>query len=136
MEKIAIYGASGHGKVVADIARLNGYDEIIYIDDGVNDYMSFEKFLLQNLQVPVAFGVGVNHVRAKLYLKCVDNDLNIITLIHPSAVISSNVTIEEGTVIMAGVVVNADTKIGKCCIINTSCVIEHDNVIGDFVHIS
>ncbi len=136
MKKIAIYGASGHGKVVAEIARLNGYAEIIYVDDGDNQYISFEEFLQQNLQVSVAFGIGINHVRAKLYQKCIDSHLNIATLIHPSAVISDSATIEEGTVAMAGVVVNPDTKIGKCCILNTSSVIEHDSVIGDFVHIS
>ncbi len=136
MKQIAIYGASGHGKVVADIARLNGYAEIIYVDDGDNQYISFEEFLEQNLQVPVAFGIGINHVRAKLYQKCIDNHLNIATLIHPSAVISDSATIEEGTVVMAGVVVNPDAKIGKCCILNTSSVIEHDSIIGDFVHIS
>ena len=31
--KLTIIGASGHGKVVADIARLNGYDEIDFLDD-------------------------------------------------------------------------------------------------------
>ncbi len=136
MKQIAIYGASGHGKVVADIARLNGYAEIIYVDDGDNQYISFEEFLEQNLQVPVAFGIGINHVRAKLYQKCINRHLDIATLIHPSAVISDSATIEEGTVVMAGVVVNPDAKIGKCCILNTSSVIEHDSIIGDFVHIS
>ena len=33
MKKIIIIGASGHGKVVADVARLNGYDEIVFLDD-------------------------------------------------------------------------------------------------------
>ncbi len=136
MKTIAIYGASGHGKVVADIAKLNGYNEIIYVDDGKNDFMTFEKFLEKDLHVPIAFGVGVNHIREKLYRKCIDNYLEIETLIHPSAVLSNSVNIEEGTVIMAGVVINADSKIGKCCIINSSSVIEHDNIIGDFVHIS
>jgi acetyltransferase-like isoleucine patch superfamily enzyme len=37
---------------------------------------------------------------------------------------------------MAGVVVNTMTQVGKGCILNTSCVIEHDNHIGDFVHIA
>ena len=32
-KKIVIIGASGHGKVVADIAKLNGYDEILFLDD-------------------------------------------------------------------------------------------------------
>ena len=136
MNKISIYGASGHGKVVADIAKLNGYDEILYVDDGENEFMPFETFIEQNLQIPVAFGVGINHIRAKLYQKCMDNGLEIVTLIHPSAVLSSSVTVGEGSVVMAGVVMNADANIGKCCIINSSCVIEHDNVIGDFAHIS
>lgn len=30
MKKLTIIGASGHGKVVADIAKLNGYDEIVF----------------------------------------------------------------------------------------------------------
>ncbi len=136
MNSIAIYGASGHGKVVADIARLNDYDEILYIDDGDNDYISFETFLEQSLQMPVAFGVGINHIRAKLYKKCLENNVEIATLIHPEAMISNSVTVGEGTVVMPGVVMNAGTNIGKCCIINTSCVIEHDNVIADFAHIS
>lgn len=37
---------------------------------------------------------------------------------------------------MAGVVINSSTKIGKGCIINTSSSIDHDNIIGDYVHIS
>jgi len=136
MKKIAIYGASGHGKVVANIAKLNGYDEIIYVDDGENEFMTFESFLEKDLLVPLAFGVGINHVRAKLYEKCVENGLGVVTLIHPSAVLSSTVNIGEGSVVMAGVVLNEDADIGKCCIINSSCVIEHDNIIGDFTHIS
>ena len=34
MPKLAILGASGHGKVVADIAELNGYD-VVFFDDYV-----------------------------------------------------------------------------------------------------
>ena len=33
MKKLTIIGASGHGKVVADIASLNGYEEIEFLDD-------------------------------------------------------------------------------------------------------
>ena len=35
-DKIIIIGASGHGKVVADIAKLNGYKEIIFLDDDIS----------------------------------------------------------------------------------------------------
>ena len=32
-KKIVIIGASGHGKVIADIAEKNGYEEIVFLDD-------------------------------------------------------------------------------------------------------
>ena len=34
-KNIYIYGASGHGLVVADIARACGYDDSIFVDDGI-----------------------------------------------------------------------------------------------------
>ena len=37
--KLTIIGASSHGKVVADIAKLNGYDEIEFLDD--NETLKF-----------------------------------------------------------------------------------------------
>lgn len=36
MRKLVIIGASGHGKVIADIARKNGYNEILFLDDNDN----------------------------------------------------------------------------------------------------
>jgi len=136
MKSIAIYGASGHGKVVAEIAKLHGYNNIIYIDDGANEHIPFEDFLQKSLNIPVAFGIGDNQIRAKMYQKCIKNKLIIKTLIHPSASISEYVQIAEGTVVMANVVINVDSIIGKCCIINSSSIVEHDNTIGDFVHLS
>ena len=33
LSRLVIVGASGHGKVIADIAKLNGYDDIVFLDD-------------------------------------------------------------------------------------------------------
>ena len=33
MNRLIVIGASGHGKVVADIAVLNGYEDIVFLDD-------------------------------------------------------------------------------------------------------
>ena len=33
MKRLIIIGASGHGKVVADIAALNGYEDIVFLDN-------------------------------------------------------------------------------------------------------
>jgi UDP-3-O-[3-hydroxymyristoyl] glucosamine N-acyltransferase len=37
---------------------------------------------------------------------------------------------------MAGAVVNPSARIGRHCIVNSGAVVEHDNVIGDYVHFS
>lgn len=135
MKTIYIYGASGYGLVVEDIAKFYGYEETIFIDDGENNFKSFEE-IKHNVNIPIAFGIGSNNIRQLLYKKVKETGFSVKTLIHPSAVIASNVSIGEGSIVMANSVINAQSNIGKCCIINTSSVIEHENKIGNFVHIS
>ena len=134
-KSIYIYGASGHGLVVADIARACGYDDIIFVDDGDNEYPSFED-IKRTIGIPMAFGIGSNSIRAKLFEKVQNSEFEIVSLIHPSSIVSSSATIGKGTVIMPNVVVNAKAIIGDGVILNTSCVIEHECVIENFVHIS
>jgi len=135
MKSIYIYGASGHGLVVADLAKSCGYDTIFWIDDGENQYPSFEE-IDKNMNIPIVIGVGDNKIRAIIFNKILQVDMEIITLIHPSAVVSQSVVIGKGSVVMPNVVINAQTKIGCGSILNSASVIEHENSIGDFVHIS
>ena len=135
MKSIYIYGASGHGLVVSDIAKECGYENIIYIDDGANEYLTFDE-VKENNQIPIALGIGNNYIRAKLFEKVKNNGFEIVTLIHPSSVISSSAIIGRGTIVMPNVVVNANAIIGDGVILNTSCVIEHECKIENFVHIS
>ena len=132
---IYIYGASGHGLVVADIAKACGYDKIIFIDDGENEYLPFDDIKYNN-GIPIALGIGNNSIRAKLFNKTIKSGFDIVSLIHPSAIVSSSITIGKGVVIMPNVVINAKSKIGNGVILNTGCIIEHENKIDDFVHIS
>lgn len=138
VKKLVIIGASGHGKVVADIAVLNGYDEIVFLDDNPN-IMNCAGFPVvgtvdkaDDIEGEKIVAIGNSSTR-----KVIQNSLsNIATLIHPNAVISRRVSIGMGTVIMAGAVVNSDTTIGSGCIVNTCASIDHDCVIGDFSHVS
>jgi UDP-N-acetylbacillosamine N-acetyltransferase len=131
---IYIYGASGHGLVVADIAMANGY-EVVFIDDGKNSYPSFED-VKQNTNIPIVFGIGDNKIRKKLFQKVVENNFEVLTLVHPSAIVSPSASIGIGTVVMPNVVINAKANIADGVILNTGCIIEHECSIEDFVHIS
>ncbi len=135
MDKLYIYGASGHGLVIADIAQLCGYKEVVFIDDGKQEYKNFEDIKNDN-HIPMIIGIGDNKIRAMLQQKAQDHGFCIATLVHPSAIISPSVAIGKGVVIMPNVVVNAKAVIGDGAILNSSCIIEHECKIGDFAHIS
>ncbi len=139
--RLIILGAGGHGKSVADTALKTGYTDIYFIDDNaVGEIIGIpvigrisEMQSLNDGKTDFVIAIGNNDVRKKIVL---NNNLNWVTLIHPSAQIGTDVTIGEGTVVMANAVINPSSRIGNHCIINTSSVVEHDNVLDDYVHIS
>lgn len=142
MKKIIIIGASGHGKVVADIAKRNGYGEILFLDDnekidecgGYKVIGKVNDFIYHDCDMIVA--IGDAKIRKRIQNLLEQQQKSIVTLIHPNAVIGECVSIGMGAVVMAGAVVNPHTEIGKGCIINTCSSVDHDNIIGDYVHIS
>lgn len=81
-------------------------------------------------------GIGNAGIRARIQNELVDYGCNIVSLVHPSAVVPYDATVGAGTVVMAGTVVEHGAAIGDGCIINTSAVVGCDDVIGDFAHVS
>ena len=141
INKKYIFGASGHGKVVAD--SVKSADEIVvaFFDDipKISNWNSIPIHHANSLPKAsktdeIVIAIGNNKIRKEISSRLIG--FNFFVVKHKTAVIASKVSIEEGTVVMANVVINSDAKIGKHCIINTSAIIEHDCKIGDFVHIS
>lgn len=138
LNRLLIIGASGHGKVIADIAVKCGYKDIVFLDDNENVKECAGFPVIGKVSDAVTMeedkivAIGNAEIRQKI-----QNQLsNLVTLIHPSAVVSRRVKIGEGTVIMAGAVINSDVVIGKGCIINTGASVDHDCKLEDFVHVS
>lgn len=139
---LGIVGASGHGKVIADMAELLGYTVFFY-DDAYPNKRQIEHWLirgntldlikLKNIEVVVA--IGDNNIRKQKVQLLQEKNFTIVTLIHPTAVISKYAAIANGSVVLPGAVINAFAKVGAGCIINTAAVVEHDCIIGDFSHI-
>ncbi len=140
MRKLAIVGASGHGKVVADIARKNGYNEIIFLDDDENIHecggypVVGKSSEVEKTDADIIIGIGNANVRKWIQESIPDEKL--ATLIHPHAVVAEDVVVGAGTVVMAGAVINSDVRIGRGCIINTCSSVDHDCEVGDYVHIA
>lgn len=138
--KVIVYGASGHGKVIIDILQKNNVPIHAVIDDNPN----CESILGLKVHRPsdldfsekyqMILSIGNNEIRKKLSLQL--HQIDYTNAFHPKAIISNHAVINPGTVVMAGAIVNAGAVIGKHVIINTSAIVEHDCVISDFVHVS
>ena len=140
MRRLAIIGASGHGKVIADIAVKNRYTEILFFDDNESicecgGYPVVGKCSdVAKLDVDIIVGIGNASIRKRLQESL--KGANLVTLIHPDAVVADDVSIGIGTVVMAGAVINPGVIIGKGCIINTCSSVDHDCKVGNFVHVA
>lgn len=138
MNKLIIIGASGHGKVVADIAALNGYKDIVFLDDddSVKECAGYP-VIGKSTEAPdgeVFVAVGNAETRKRLMELYKDRTQPVLS--HPNAVVAGDVVIGSGTVVMAGAVINPGARIGRGVIVNTSSSIDHDCSVGDYSHVS
>lgn len=145
VKKLAIIGASGHGKVVADIAVQNGYEEIVFFDDNTElavcgSYCvigtSIEASACVDQGYDLIVAIGNAEKRQRIQERLETEKIKCVTLIHPNAVISEDAEIGKGTVVMAGAVINPGSRIGRGCIINTCASVDHDCWVEDFGHVS
>lgn len=142
---IAILGASGHGKVVADIAQQNGFTVTFY-DDAFPQKQTLEHWpvqgttekLISSLEQfdAIAVAIGDNQIRAEKMLVLQQAGAILPVLQHPNAVVSEYAMVNAGSVIMAGAIINPFAQIGIGAIVNTAAVVEHDCQLGNYVHIS
>jgi sugar O-acyltransferase (sialic acid O-acetyltransferase NeuD family) len=147
--KIVIWGAAGHATVVADIIRLRGEFEIAgFLDDtsatrkgtlfcGAEVLGGREELssLLRNgvTAMVVAFGDCEGRVRVGRDARALGFDL--VTVVHPAAVVASDATLDSGCVVAARAVINPRTLVGSDTIINTGAIVEHDCSILPGAHV-
>jgi sugar O-acyltransferase (sialic acid O-acetyltransferase NeuD family) len=146
--RIFVYGASGHGKVVADILIARGVTVAGFIDDyaklGSHEVLGLKVlgnsgWLAEQAKsgsVAVALGIGDNFERQRVANSCIGWHIQLLTAIHPFAVVAASARVSSGVVVMASSVINPDAQIGTGAIVNTGAIIEHDCQVGDFAHLS
>lgn len=137
--KVILYGASGHCKVIIDILECSNVGIKNIVDDNPKSTTILGKSVVHSSEISlqptdsVILSIGNNKVRKKLSNQF---NVNFVTAIHPTAIVSQHNSIGAGTVVMAGAIINPDATIGNHCIINSGAVVEHDCIIENYVHIS
>ena len=140
---LVIIGAGGNGKVLADIAQLNGYKKIIFLDDGKAGGYCGTYCVLGPVKdagnypdADFIVSIGNSAIREKFQCELIQQGLHVTILIHPASVVAKDTVIGPGCAIMAGAVVNPGAVLGAGVIVNTCSSVDHDCRIGDYAHIS
>ncbi|MFU2158708.1 MAG: acetyltransferase [Caldisericum sp.] len=144
MKKLYIIGAGGHGQVVSDCAKAGGFEIGGFLDDNkdlwgkvVNGIEVLGGIgLVKKLDGIFVVAIGDNFARKKVVERLNLGIKSFATIIHPSAIIGSDVDIGYGTMIVGEVVVNTHTKVGNHVIVNTMASLDHHNVVEDYVHVA
>ncbi|MGC5324875.1 acetyltransferase [Brevibacillus sp. SYSU BS000544] len=145
---ILILAGGGHSKVLLEVLRLQnqkvigivdpkatisklGHICIFNSDEAVFDYPPDEILLVNGIG-----SVSQPLKRRQLFHFFKERGYSFADIIHPSAIISSTLSHQEGIQIMAGAIVQTDVFMGENVIVNTRASIDHDCVIGNHVHLA
>lgn len=145
---VVILGAGGHGKVVLDILRAQRQHHVVGFLDA-DPALSGTKVggievlgavnLLARLKPQRVRGaivaIGDNRTRRRYADEVLACGLELISAVHPSAVVASGATLDAGVVVAAGAVVGVEARIGRDAVINTGALVDHECVIGPASHI-
>ena len=151
MDRILILGMGGHAKSITDaIERAGVYEIAGYVVNNIEkpEYnlrypilggdIDLQKLFFQGIhQAAVGIGfLGKSGLRENLYNELKRIGYNLPVICDPSATISTETFVDEGTFIGKGAILNTDAHIGKLCIINTGAIVEHDCFVDNFSHVS
>jgi sugar O-acyltransferase (sialic acid O-acetyltransferase NeuD family) len=140
---LLIFGAGGHGRVVADAALLAGQWNRVLASDrdlarcvgellpGV-PALRPDEALAAATAVHVAIGNAANREKETATLAAG----LLATLVHPRSSVSRNAHVGAGCFIAAQAVVGPGARLGTAVIVNHGAVVDHDVAIGDFSHIA
>ena len=147
--KLVIWGAGGHGRVVADAVACAGRFEVVgWLDDArlerageifegvpiLGGPECLRRFGPQGIEWLVV-AVGQCAARSRLAVIAVEHGLKLATVIHPTATVARSAVVGAGTFVAAGAVVAAGVRLGPNVIINHGATVDHDGEVAAAAHV-
>lgn len=148
MEKIILIGCGGHAKSIVDVIENSKKYEIVgFVNDFDFEYRDYHVVgndddlqLIYDGGIKKAFicigYIGEGKIRQSLYNYVKKIGFTIPNIIDNTAIVASDVRINEGVFIGKRAIINSNSEIKKMAIINSGAIVEHDSLIYDFTHVA
>lgn len=140
---LMIFGAGGHGRVVADAAlRVGGYAGVFASDGNPSSCQGelLPGVALRTMDASASAGVVVHVAIGNNFVRQKEAGFwrhdRLATVVHPAATVSPFATVSGGCFIAAGAIVGPSASLGMGVIINHGAVVDHDVEVGAFSHIA
>ncbi|MES2910448.1 MAG: NeuD/PglB/VioB family sugar acetyltransferase [Pseudomonadota bacterium] len=142
-DSLMIFGAGGHGRVVADAALLEGSWPEVFASD--RNASSCQGELLPGVQLrpvdalssaDIGVHIAIGNNRARQQEAAVCGHERLVSVIHPAATVSPFSYISKGSFVAAGAIVGPAASVGVGVIVNHGAVVDHDVEVGAFSHIA
>lgn len=138
MRSLLIVGTGGHGQVLAETAKLCGYERVDFLDDhnpiAIGRTNQIEELACDYDGAIVS--IGNNELRYQLTERLVKAGASVVSLIHPRVYISPSAMVGAGSVVLPGAVIHTNARVGMGCIISIGALIDHDANVEDYSHIN
>jgi sugar O-acyltransferase (sialic acid O-acetyltransferase NeuD family) len=140
--RVAVVGGSDQGRQTIDVLRAAGDHVVVAVVDpalatgttvaelpvvGMDelDRLGVEGFVA---------AVGDNATRAGVVarVRAERPDLELVSAIHPAAVVAADAIVGRGATLMAGVVVSNGCVLGEGVLMGTRSSVDHDCTLGDY----
>jgi sugar O-acyltransferase (sialic acid O-acetyltransferase NeuD family) len=146
MKNIIVYGAGEFGALIANV--LSYYEEFkiaAYGDDDtqkngetIEDIPILKQsalldFAKENGINTAITAIGNNFVRGAKYTLLKENGFEMISIVHPKALIDTKVSFGENVVIEMGTAIHTHSTIGNNVFLGGDALIGHHNTIGNHV---
>jgi sugar O-acyltransferase (sialic acid O-acetyltransferase NeuD family) len=146
---VALVGAGGHAKVVADALARLGIPVGFVVDAAAAAWIDAQRLTsdeaalarLDPTTTPIVIGFGgvdpaALDRRLKLAMRYAAAGFALPAVVHPAAILSAAARVADGAFVGPGAVVNAGARVGLAAIVNSAAVVEHDAVVGDGAHVA
>lgn len=147
---VIIIGGGGHARVLIDALLLQSFEIIGFTDPNqqmvtrkiqnipyLGDDNKIDQYSPAKIQLVNGIGsIGTTKLRKQVYENFKDKGYSFASVWHPSAIISTDVKMDEGVQIMAGAIIQAGCHIGRNTLINTKASVDHECLIAAHVHIA